>query len=241
MAAERMAAKLKIMSARAVKAPVSALAASFSNTQGCEFDFEFAPVGTIEDKLAAEETADVIILSQPAIGKLAASGRVIADSVRALGRMSIGVAVREGAAVPRISTPEAFRALLVSALAISVSDPSIGGTSAVYLPKLFERLGLTAALEPKLRRQKGGGGDVAACVARGEAEIGITFISELLSVPGVTIAGPLPPAYSNDTTYWAAISSGGSVEREARAFISALLAPGGRAAWLEAGFAVEGG
>lgn len=234
-----MAAKLKVMSARAVKAPVSALAAAFLRTRDCEIEIDFAPVGTIESKLAAGEVADVLILSQPVIGKLVASDRVIADSVRALGRMSIGVAVRDGAPVPDISTPEAFTALLVSARAISVSDPSIGGTSAVYLPKLFARLGLAETLEPKLRRQKGGGGDVAACVARGEAEIGITFISELLSIAGVTITGPLPAAYGNDTTYCAAITAAGSVWDEASAFISALLASEGRTVWEEAGFAID--
>ena len=235
-----MQTELKVMSARAVKSAVSAIAAAFSGESGCKVAFDFAPVGTLEGRLAAGETADVVILSEQAIGKLAASGRVVAGSARALGRMSIGVCAREGAAKPDISTPESFRALLVAARAISVSDPSIGGTSAVYLPKLFERLGLTAALEPRLRRQKGGGGDVAECVARGEAEIGITFISEMLPIKGVIVLGPLPAAYGNDTTYSAAQLGGGTSTDEARAFIDKLIAAGGRGAWIAAGFSPPG-
>jgi molybdate transport system substrate-binding protein len=147
------------------------------------------------------------------------------------------VAVRDGATMPNLSTPEAFRALLSSSLAIAVSDPAIGGTSAVYLPKLFERIGMTAELEPKLRRQKGGGGDVAECVARGEADIGITFISEILPIAGVRVAGPLPDVYGNDTTYCAAVPRAGHAPEQARALIDALVQPRSRAAWTSAGFA----
>jgi molybdate transport system substrate-binding protein len=230
-----MQAELKVMSARAVKTAVSAIAAGFSRESGCRVTFDFAPVGTLENRIAAGEAADVIILSEPAIAKLVLSGRVARDSVRELGRTSIGVAVKKGAFVPDISTLERFRALLVSARAISVSDPAIGGTSAVYLPKLFERLAMTALLEPKLRRQKGGGGDVAECVARGEAEIGITFISEMLPVAGVTVAGPLPAEYGNDTAYSAARFAGAG-KPFAAALIAEFIAERNRLAWVAAGF-----
>lgn len=230
-----MQTELKVMSARAVKSAVSAIAAEFTRGGGCVVAFDFAPVGTLEKKLAAGEIADMLILSKSAIETLDRAGKLAAGSVRVLGRTSIGVAVRKGAAMPDISTAEAFRALLVSARAIAVSDPVIGGTSAVYLPKLFERLGLTAALEPKLRRQKGGGGDVAACVASGEADIGMTFISEMLPIPDVTVAGPLPVPYGNDTVYCAALPVGRAPER-ATAFIDTLLRPEMNATWTGAGF-----
>jgi molybdate transport system substrate-binding protein len=233
-----MHTELKVMSARAVKSPVSAIAAEFSRAGGCTVQFDFAPVGTLESKLAAGEVADLVILSQPAIAAMDKAGGLVAGSARALGRMRIGVAVAKGAAMPDISTPAAFRALLASVRAISVSDPSIGGTSAVYLPKLFERIGMTAALEPKLRRQKGGGGDVAECVARGEADIGITFISEMLPVAGVVVAGPLPAEYGNDTTYCAALPLICRAPEPARALIEMLLQPGAQAAWTSAGFAM---
>ena len=106
---------------------------------------------------------------------------VVPESVRVLGRTSIGVCVRDGAPQPDISTPESFVALLLSSPTISVSDVAVGGTAARYLPQLFERLGIAAALEPKLVRCAGGG-DVTERVARGAATIGITFVSEMLAV-----------------------------------------------------------
>jgi molybdate transport system substrate-binding protein len=230
-----MQPELKVMSARAVKSAVSAIAGDFSRTTGHKVTFDFAPVGTLEQRIATGETADIVILSEQAIAQLVLSNRVTKDSVRKLGRMSIGVAVRKGGLVPDVSTPEAFRALLRAARAISVSDPSIGGTSAMYLPKLFDRLGMTTELEPKLRRQKGGGGDVAECVARGEAEIGITFISEILPIAGVSVAGPLPAEYGNDTVYCGARFVGAG-NGEAAALIAAFTAAGSRPAWEAAGF-----
>lgn len=95
-----MQTELKVMSARAGKSAVSAIAADFSRASGCAVTFDFAPVGTLENKLAAGESADVIILSQPAIDKLTSAGGLVAGSVRALGRMSIGVCVRADVAMP---------------------------------------------------------------------------------------------------------------------------------------------
>jgi molybdate transport system substrate-binding protein len=231
-----MQTELKVMSARAVKSAVSAIAAEFTRVSGCTVAFDFAPVGTLENRLAAGEVADIVILSKSAIATLDSAGKLVAGSAQALGRTSIGVCVRDGAKMPDISTPEAFQALLISARAISVSDPAIGGTSAVYLPRLFERLGLTAALEPKLRRQKGGGGEVAECVARGEAEIGMTFISEMLPIIGVTVVGALPALYGNDTTYCAALPMSGRWPEQARDFIRTLVHPEANGAWIAAGF-----
>ena len=226
--------KLKVLSARAVKSAVSAVAQGFSRSHECEFEFDFAPVGAIEKKIADGERADVVILSDAAIGKLEKSEHIVSGSRRVLGRTSIGVCVREGEAKPDISTPEAFKALLMSSPKISVSDVAVGGTAAIYLPKLFVRMGIAEALEPKLVRCSGGG-DVAERVARGEAAIGMTFISEMLAIAGVSVVGPLPAVYGNDTTYCGAVMRT-SESRAAAAFIAALIAPESGDLWRRAGF-----
>ena len=231
-----MAAELKVMSARAVKAAVSVLAQEFSRASGCVVTCDFAPVGAVEQKLATGAPADVVILSTSAIATLAKSQRILVGSERVLGRTSIGVAVRAGAAVPDIATPETFKALLLSVRAIALSDPAVGGTAARYLPQLFERMELSEALEAKLVRCSGGG-DVAERVARGEAEIGITFISEMLPISGVRVVGPLPAIYGNDTTYCAAVYAGSAKTAVAQGLIEALASPGGDPIWRSAGFA----
>jgi molybdate transport system substrate-binding protein len=163
------------------------------------------------------------------------TGTLAEGSVTSLGTTSIGVAVREDAPVPDISTPQAFKALLLSARTISVSDVAVGGTAAVYLPKLFERMEIAAALEPKLVRCSGGG-DVTERVARGEAEIGITFVSEMLPIAGVAVIGKLPEPYGNDTTYCAGVTAKSRVGGEAAAFVAALADPVMASVWQRAGF-----
>ena len=232
-----MAADLKVMSARAVKGAVSVLAAEFSRAHGCAVTFDFAPVGTLEHRLAAGERADVVILSRAVMTSLAQSRLFTADSVRELGSTPIGLAVRAGARVPDISTPEAFRAVLLAADKISLSDPAIGGTAARYLPQLFARMGIAEAIESRLVRCRGGGGEVAERVARGEAEVGMTFISEMLPIAGVTIAGPLPAPYGSETGYCAAVSAQSSNAAAGADLIAALAHRAGDAIWRTAGFA----
>jgi ABC-type molybdate transport system substrate-binding protein len=78
----------------------------------------------------------------------------------------------------------------------------------------------------------------AACVARGEADLAMTFIPELLQAAGVRILGPLPPPFGHATGYAAAVFAGSPNRESARAFVHALTAPGSRDVWVKAGFAV---
>ena len=226
---------LKVLSARAVKSAVSALAQRYSATTGNVVMCDFAPVGAVEKKLAEGEPADVVILSDTAINRLLDSEKVLRESVRVLGRTSIGVCVRDGAPLPDIATPETFKALLLSSPTIAVSDVAVGGTAARYLPQLFERMGIAATLEPKLVRCAGGG-DVTERVARGEAAIGITFISEMLAVSGATVVGPLPESYGNDTTYCVGVMTSTPHSISAAALIAALCDPQAHHVWRTAGF-----
>jgi molybdate transport system substrate-binding protein len=230
-----MPTELAIISARAVKSAVTALAQNFSRATGHAVTFDFAPVGALEQKLANGAKADVVILSSSAIATLAKAEQIVAGSERELGRTSIGVAVRDGAALPDIATPDAFKALLLNARAIALSDPAVGGTAARYLPQLFARMGLADALEAKLVRCSGGG-DVAERVARGEAEIGITFVSEMLPNAGVRVVGALPALYGNDTTYCAAVHVSSVAGEAAGGLIAALASPSGDQIWRSAGF-----
>ena len=102
------------MSAGAVKPAVVDLAETFGRETAHTVQFTFATVGTLQQQIAAGETADVFVMTDAAIDDLAQK-RIAATGTRTdLARVGIGVAVREGAAVPDISTPEAFVAFLTS-------------------------------------------------------------------------------------------------------------------------------
>jgi molybdate transport system substrate-binding protein len=157
---------------------------------------------SIPVRLERGEQFDVIIMSRSSLDHLVDNGAVRRDTRRDLVRSSIGMAVREGAHVPDISTADLFIDTLRGAESFGYSA-SVSGTylSTVLLP----RLGLWDELEPKSRRIVSE--RVAAVVARGEVEIGFQQISELVQVKGATLVGPIPPEFQRVTTFSAGIST----------------------------------
>jgi molybdate transport system substrate-binding protein len=167
-------AKLKVMCARSMHEVVTALAYDFTSEAGHEVELSFATVGTLQKRLDAGETADVVISGKPAIDALEQGGRFAPKSRADIATVRIGVAVRAGAPAPDISTPEAFRQALVDARAVAFSDAAVGGSAGVYLARMFAELGLTEAIKAKGMPQQNGG-EVARRVAEGKAELGMTL------------------------------------------------------------------
>ena len=228
---------LKVFCARSMHVAVRTLADAFAEATGTAADIVFEPMGALQARLAAGETADVLILATPAIDTLGKSGAIDTASRADVGRAPIGVAIRDGAPVPDIATPEAFKAALMATPRVALSDPAVGGSAGIYLRDLFARLGLADVIAEKTVRQASGVA-AAACVARGEADLAMTFIPELLQAAGVRILGPLPPPFGHATGYAAAVSAGTPDRETARAFIAALTAPASREVWPKAGFEV---
>ena len=157
---------------------------------------------SIPARLERGERFDVLIMSQAGLNELTAQGLVGSDTREDLASSSIGMAVRDGAPLPDISTPEAFVETLLAAESIGYSA-SVSGT--YVSTELFPRLGLAEQLAPKSRRIESE--RVAAVVARGEIEIGFQQVSEILSIPGAAYAGPLPAEYQRVTTFSAGIAT----------------------------------
>ena len=157
---------------------------------------------SIPVRLARGERFDVLIMSQAGLDELTARGLVRPDTRLELASSSIGMAVREGAPLPDIGTPEAFAETLLAAESIGYSA-SVSGT---YIStELYPRLGLAEELAPKSRRIVSE--RVAAVVARGEVEIGFQQVSEILSIEGAAYAGPIPAEYQRVTTFSAGIAT----------------------------------
>jgi molybdate transport system substrate-binding protein len=226
---------LKVLCARSMTAAVNSLGEGFMRASGRPLDITFATVGALQARLAAGVTADVLILGAAAIAAMEQAGAVVAGSRRDIARTSIGVAVPAGASGPDISSPEAFKQALIAARAVAFSDPAVGGSAGVYLAELWERIGLAQVIARKGTPQRSGG-EVAARVAEGKADIGLTLVAEIIPVEGARVIGTLPPPLGNDTTYAAGISSSSADPSAAGEFIAALIDPAGGAVWTAAGF-----
>ena len=125
---------------------------------------------------------------------------------------------------PDISSVEAFKRALLNAKSIALADPAGGGPVGIYATSLFERLGVSAAVTPKLKLVGGGLAPVEP-VAKGDAEIGLTTISEILPVPGIELVGPLPREIQTFIVFTAAIPANAKEPMAAKALIDFLSSP----------------
>jgi molybdate transport system substrate-binding protein len=228
-------AKLKIMCARSMHEAVTALAYDFTNETGHEVELSFGTVGALQKRLDAGETADVVISGIPPIDRLDEAGTLVAGSRKNIATTRIGVAVRAGVAAPDISTPEAFKQALIGARRIAFSDAAVGGSAGVHLARLFVDMGLGDMIKQKGMPQQSGG-EVAARVADGEADLGMTLIAEIVTIKGARVLGPLPAPLGNATTYCAGVMSVSAAPDAALAFIAALTRPAAGDVWTSAGF-----
>jgi molybdate transport system substrate-binding protein len=225
---------VKVMSAGAVQAMVEELGEAFERDNGCRLDRHFGTAGALRARFVDGEMTDLLILPAAMIAELDREGRFLHGTVRDLGRTVTGVAIRQGAPMPDISTPEAFKRTLLEARSVSYTDPKAGGSSGKFFAQLLERLGIAEQVNRKavLGRR---GYEVAQAVADGRAEIGTTFVSELLTVKGIRVVGPLPSALHNVNTYTAAVPTSASAPDAAMAFVRALTDPAKRSRWISAG------
>jgi molybdate transport system substrate-binding protein len=218
---------LKILCTNALKTVVSALAPEFERARGGKLDLVWGSTQRLVDRIGAGEGGDLAILSAEAIDELIRRGSLAPGSRTDLGRSFIGVGVRKGTTKPDIGTAEAFKAALRAARSITYSKTGISG---IYFRDLLERLGLADAMRAKTVLPQPGV-SVGEALARGEAEIGVQQISELMPVPGLEIVGPLPPPLQKVSVLSAGLFTHAADAAGARALVEALTAPAARAVY----------
>ena len=234
------AADIKVLATTAMKTALDALAPQFAAATAHMARIAYGPSGALAKRVADGEAGDLVILAG-GIDDLIRQRRVVPASRTDIARTRIGVAVRKGAAKPDISSPDAFRRALLAARSVAFAGPASGGASGVYLVGMLERLGIAAEVNAKARFARGGpDGMVSALVAAGEAEIGLQQISEILSVDGVELVGPLPDDLQTVTVYAAGILVKAEQPDAAGALVAFLRTPAAAAVFRARGLeAVE--
>jgi molybdate transport system substrate-binding protein len=217
---------IKIMSSGGLKGVFGELAEAFERASGRRLETVFNPPNAVKTRVENGESFDVVVLSAVLIDELAAKQRVVPASRVALARSGLGVAVRKGAPKPDIGTTEAFRAALLNAKSIVCSDPAGGAASGIHFQKVIERLGIAKEVMAKARLNSGSYN--AEIVARGEAEIAIQQISEIVPVKGADLVGPLPPEVQVTTVFVAAIGANSTEPTGAQALIDFLTSAAAR-------------
>jgi len=217
LSAAPASADLTIYSGGAVQSGLSETAKLYEKNRAMRVSVTFMPMGPLTNRLADGLAADIVVLTKEHMDKAIMAGKVEKDTVADVGRVAMGVAVGANAPAPDISTTEAFKQALLNAKSIVYIDPA-RGTSGAHVVKLLDRLGIAEAV--KAKTTLGEGGYIVAPVGRGEVELGIHQITEILPVPGVKLVGPLPPELQNETLYQGAVLAASERKADARDFLS---------------------
>jgi len=222
--------EVKVLSTTAMKLVFEELAPRYQREIGHRLSVSLGPSAQLEARLDQGESADVAILTSGGARQLAAHGKLVTASLTDVARSPIGVGVRKGAPKPDISSVEAFRRAMLAARAIACSKPAGGGASGAHMAQVFERLGIAEAMNAKAKYGAGGVGGLSALfVARGEADIAIQQITELMMVDGIDVVGPLPADIQSITLFTAGVPNSAGHADAGRALIDFLTAPTAKA------------
>jgi molybdate transport system substrate-binding protein len=215
---------LRVFGGGAVQGLVAAIAPSFEAEHGCRIDGSFSAVGAMRERVVAGEAVDVVILTRPLIDELAREGQVLTDTVRDVGLVLTGLAVRAGEPVPTIDDAASLAAVLASMQAIYMADP-VRATAGIHFAKVVAELGLADALSSRIRAFPTGTVAMRELAnAQAGRRIGCTQITEILATPGLALVGPLPKPFELTTVYTAAAATRSGAAETANAFVAAMTA-----------------
>ncbi len=214
------AAEIKVLSGNGARAAVSELGARFERASGHKLAIRFGVNPAVKRRIEAGESFDIAILNPPVLDDLIRQGRIAGDTRSVIGRSGIGVAVREGAPQPDISSVAAFKRTLLSAASVAYPGE---GASGKYFVSVVDRLGIAAEMKPKMRPMPAEYN--VEMVARGEAELVVVVASRISGVPGVRLVGGIPQELQTWIGFTAGVASAAREPEAARAMLRFFTAP----------------
>jgi molybdate transport system substrate-binding protein len=227
------ATEITLIAPGGIRAAVVQMIPDFERRTGHTVKATFGSGGGTKDRVIKGEAFDVPIV-QPPLEPVTASGHVVADSETPLAIVQVGVAVRTGAPKPDIATADAVKRLLLGAKAISYPNAASGAAAGVSFNETLQKLGITEAMKPKIKIAQGGKGAMEM-LAKGDVDIGLTFISEIITEPGVEVVGPLPRDISTPTALVGFVSAQAKDPAAAKALLSYLSGPEAAVVYKERG------
>jgi molybdate transport system substrate-binding protein len=215
------AAEIKMLVSNALKTTLEELAPQFEKASEHKLAITFGAASELKTSIEKGAVFDVAILTPAAIDDLVKEGKLSAAGRTPIARAGFGLAARKGAPKPDIATIEGFKHALQAAKSIAYVE---AGAGSPYFKGLLERLGIADEVKPKLKPQPTSN-PAAKAVANGEAEFGVTAISEILPYAGAEVVGPLPKEIQFYSVSAAAIAAGSREPDAAKAVIAFLTTP----------------
>lgn len=211
------AAEIRVLCSNGVKAAVEELGPQFERASGNTLVVEFSTAATLAQRIKSGEAFDVAILTDQTVDDLIKSGALTSSTRAELARVGIGVGFRKGAATPDVRTSAAIKQTILNAKSIAYTGD---GASRPFIDKMFAGLGVAPQVQSKAHLTAAG--QAPTSVAKGESELVITLISEILPEPGVELAGPLPTEFQSYLGFAAAPAARTAKAAAAQALITFL-------------------
>lgn len=215
------ATELKLMTPRAMWTVLNEIGPEFERASGYKLNVVVGIAATLADRIIAGEAFDAFIGPPVQMERVIRSGRIDAGTRRAMARSGIGVEVRAGAPKPDIGSVEAFKAALLNARSIAFLKAE--GSSGAYVAGLLERLGIAEALKAKITRPETD--IVSELVAKGEIELGLVVITQIMTTPGVELVGPIPAELQSYVRWSGGVSTASAAPDAAKELLAFLTSP----------------
>lgn len=220
MFSSAQAAEVRVIAANAVKDGYADVVAAFERSTGHTVVTTWTGTVNATRRVSDGEVFDLVLIGSANIDQLLASAKLVAGSRADFARSGVGMAIRSGLPRPDVSTAEAIRAAVLAAQSVAYS----AGPSGAYVAQMLNSMGISAAIAGKVR-QPSSGAEVAALIAKGEADVGFAQVSEFLGVAGLVDLGPLPASLQNYTLYAIGLHTAAPSAEAARQLIRHLTAP----------------
>jgi molybdate transport system substrate-binding protein len=227
-------ATIKVMSGGAPKEVFGELTPTFEKQSCHKVAYSFAVMSALRDRLAAGETADVLVMPTNILDGYEAAGVVRGQGRGVLGLVSVNAVVRSGTPKPDLSSVEAVKRAMLKAHAVVFATPGMT-PSGTHMGKLVEQLGIAEAMQGRILHRPALEGGVEL-VASGAAEIGFYPKSEVINTDGLSLVGPLPPGIQLTTIYGAAVTTASAAPEAGEAFVAFMRDPVHRPVWDRGGF-----
>ena len=221
------AAEIRVVTVGALQSALKPLGSDYAKQGGDQVSYTFTNPANLAKVLSGSKF-DVIIAAAPSVEELDKAARLEAGSRVKAVKVGIGVAVKDGAPKPDVSTPDAFKKAILAARNIVYTDPATPNGSGVVTMRILAAAGLVDAVKAKGKQEGLGAGK--ELIAKGEYEMGLFNISEA-TIPGVVVAGPVPAPLQDYTHYDAALLAGTANKAAAAAFLKFVTGPAAAASW----------
>jgi molybdate transport system substrate-binding protein len=215
------AAEIKVLCSNGIKAVMEELVPQFERATRHTIAIRYGLSAALERQIEAGEPFDLAVLTPPLIDDLVKQGKIAGDTRATLARSGMALAIRAGAAKPDIRTTDALKRTLLASTSLAYARE---GASGVFFVALLQKLNLAEALKSKSKLTTTGE-EVSASVARGEVELGVLPVSEILPVRGIEVLGTFPADVQGYAVMVAGVSPTAAQSAAAKELITFIMAP----------------